>query len=164
MYKKVELASNLATLIVAGLLGYVLIDHYFVHKTPIPASSSIKAGETIVLTGVNWQRNERTLVLVLQKGCRFCIESAPFYQRLVREAEQSGRVHLMAVLPQASNEAAEYLRGIGVSILDVHQAKPGLMRVHGTPTLLLVGSTGLVERVWIGKLSTEKESQVLHSL
>ena len=163
MYKKIELASNLATLMVAVLFGYVLIDRYFVHKPPAPMSSSIKAGETIALAGVNWQRNERTLILILQKGCRFCLESAPFYQRLVREVGQSGRVHLMAVLPQASDEATEYLSEIGVPILDVHQAKPGLMRVHGTPTLLLVGRTGLVEKVWTGKLSTEKESQVLQS-
>jgi thiol-disulfide isomerase/thioredoxin len=162
MNKKLEMAANLAILVVVLLLGYVVIDRYLVHKSPT-AVRSIQVGEKVPLTDVDWQRNRRTLVVVLQKGCHFCSESAEFYQKLAREAEHSGKVHLMAVLPQASQEATDYLNEIGVPITDIRQAKPGAVKVRGTPTLLLVGNSGVVERVWVGKLPADKESEVLQA-
>jgi hypothetical protein len=163
MNKKLEVAANLATLVVALLLGYVLVDRFVVHKQPAVASS-IKAGDKIPLTDVDWRRNGRTLVIVLQKGCHFCSESAQFYQKLAGEAVKSGKVHLMAVLPQAPHEATAYLSEIGVPIADVRQIQLGDVNVRGTPTLVLVGNTGVVERVWIGKLPADKESEVLRTL
>jgi len=163
MNKKLEMAANLATLLVALLLGYVLIDRFVVHKPPA-AAPSIRAGDKIPLKDVDWRANGRTLVVVLQKGCHFCSESAPFYQKLAREAVQSGKVHVMAVLPQPPREAMDYLSEIGVPITDVRQVKLGEVNVRGTPTLLLVGNTGVVERMWIGKLPVDKESEVLHTL
>ena len=162
MRKKLEIAANVAIILVAGLLGYVLLDRYVFHKPP-GERPTIAAGEKIPLTDVDWQRNGRTLVLVVQKGCHYCTESAPFYQRLARQAEQSGKVHLIAVLPQSRVEAADYLRGIGVTIADVREAKLPAIKVRGTPTLLLVSNTGVVEKAWIGKLPANRESEVLQS-
>lgn len=163
MQKKLETAANLATLAVAGLLGYVLLDRYVLHKTPT-APVSIASGDKLALPDTDWARNGRTLVLVLQKGCHFCSESAPFYKKLVEQTEQPGKPHLIAVLPQNPKESADYLSSLGVPIGDVRQARLTDVRVHGTPTLLLVGSNGVVNRVWIGKLKPEKESEVLQSL
>jgi hypothetical protein len=163
MKKKLETAANLATLLVALLLAYVLIDRFVVHKTPA-APPSIRAGDKVPLTDVDWRGNGRTLIVVLQKGCHFCSESAPFYQKLTREAVQSGKVHVMAVLPQPTREAMDYLSELGIPITDVRQVKLGEVKVRGTPTLLLVGNTGVVEKVWIGKLPADKESEVLHTL
>jgi hypothetical protein len=163
MRKKLEIAANLATLVVAGLLGYVLLDRYLLHKTP-PSPVSIASGEKFSLPEVDWARNGRTLVLVLQKGCHFCSESAPFYKKLVEQTGQPGKPHLVAVLPQSPKEAADYLSALGVPIGDVRQARLSDVKVHGTPTLLLVGSNGVVNKVWIGKLKPEKESEVLQTL
>jgi hypothetical protein len=162
MRKKLEIAANVAIILVAVLLGYVLLDRY-VFNRPSAERPTIAAGETLPLTEVDWQRNGRTLVLVLQKGCHYCTESAPFYQRLARQAEQSGKVHLIAVLPQARKEATDYLGGIGVTISDIREAKLGTIKVRGTPTLLLVSNTGVVQKAWIGKLRAEGESEVLRS-
>jgi hypothetical protein len=51
-----------------------------------------------------------------------------------------------------------------VSNRGVRQAGLGDLKVHGTPVLLLVGYNGVVDRVWIGKLKPERESEVLQSL
>jgi hypothetical protein len=162
MGKKLEIAANVGIVLVAVLLGYVLLDRYVFHKAPA-VRPSIAVGETISLTGVDWQRNGRTLLLVLQKGCHYCTESAPFYQKLARQAEQSGKVHLIAVLPQPRKEADEYLGGIGLAIVDVREARLGAIKVRGTPTLLLVSNTGVVQKAWIGKLPADRESEVLQS-
>ena len=163
MQKKLETAANLATLVVAGLLGYVLLDRYVLHKAP-PAPVSIASGEKLALPDIDWARNGRTLVLVLQKGCHFCSESAPFYKKLVERTGQPGKPHLIAILPQNPKESADYLSAMGVPIGDIRQARLSDVKVHGTPTLLLVGGSGVVSRVWIGKLKPEKESEVLRSL
>ena len=163
MQKKLETAANIATLVVAGLLGYVLLDRYVLHKIP-PSPASISSGDKLSLANIDWARNGRTLVLVLQKGCHFCSESAPFYQKLVEQTGRPGKPHLMAVLPQNPKDSADYLSAIGVPIGDVRQARLGDVKVHGTPTLLLVGNNGVVDRVWTGKLKPEKESEVLQSL
>lgn len=41
---------------------------------------------------------------------------------------------------------------------------PAVLGIRGTPTLILVDATGNVRKVWIGKLPTEKESDVLDEL
>ena len=123
MQKKLETAASIATLVVAGLLGYVLLDRYVLHKIP-PSPASISSGDKLSLADVDWARNGRTLVLVLQKGCHFCSESAPFYQKLVEQTGRPGKPHLMAVLPQSPKESADYLSAIGVPIGDVRHARP----------------------------------------
>ena len=163
MHKRLEVTANVLIILVAAMLGFAIIDRYLVHK-PATAFPSVSVGEKLPLTEVDWQRNGRTLLLVLQKGCHYCAESAPFYQKVVRQAEQSRRVHLIAVLPQAPQEAVDYLCELGVSITDVRQAKLRTIRVRGTPTVLLVSNTGVVERAWIGRLPADKESEVLGSL
>ncbi len=113
---------------------------------------------------MDWAKSNRTLLLVLQEGCHFCSESAPFYQRLARETAQLSGVHLVAVLPQDVAEGTKYLNSLGVPIQDVRQARLDAMRVAGTPTLILIDDKGVVTNSWVGKLSGEKEAEVLNQL
>src|SRR5205085_12578264 len=50
---------------------------------PKPKGSPV--GSTLSLAGMNWAKNKQTRLLVLRDGCHFCSDSAPFYQRLVKE-------------------------------------------------------------------------------
>lgn len=116
------------------------------------------------MPGVDWSNNNQTLLLVLQKGCHFCTESAAFYQRLVRETAGHGSIHLIAVLPQAPDESKKYLDDLGVAIDEVKQAKLDSIGVQGTPTLILVNDKGVVMTSWVGKLSADGEAEVLRRL
>ena len=49
----------------------------------------------------------------------------------------------------------------GVSVAEVRQAEFKALKVSGTPTLLLVDNNGIVQHVWIGKLTAAKEKEVL---
>lgn len=123
----------------------------------------ISKGDRVQLRGVDFSGQNRTVILVLQKGCRFCSESATFYRRLVHST--SGyNVHLMAVLPQTPDEGRRYLRSLDVPIGDVRQATFRAVGVAGTPTIILADNKGIAEKVWIGELPPRKEAEVLQAL
>lgn len=164
--KKIEVAANVAILVVALLLGVVLVKRYLLPSPPPgpQRAEQLKPGEKLTLSDVDWGQSKRTLVMVLSTNCHFCTESAPFYQRLAREQSGRGDVRLMAVLPQSVEESRKYLDTNGVAVGDVRQVQPGAIRVSGTPTLIMVDSSGAVVDSWLGKLPPEKEEEVLKSL
>jgi thioredoxin-related protein len=164
--QRLEFLTNLAIIVAAVLLSIVLIKNYLLpdHSKDQPRDLRVPAGAKVSLPGVAWSNNNQTLLLVLQKGCRFCTESAAFYQRLVRETAGRGSIHLIAVLPQTPDESKKYLDELGVAIEEVKQAELDSIGVHGTPTLILVNNQGVVMTSWAGKLSADGEAEVLRWL
>jgi hypothetical protein len=122
------------------------------------------AGAQIELQGVEWARGDRTLLLVVSQGCRFCTESARFYRRLAREASERGGVQLVAVVPQDVATGRGYLKELGVDIGEVHSAPLDTLGVQGTPTLILVDRAGRVVDSWAGQLPPDREEQVVEGL
>ena len=164
--QRLELLTNLAIIVAAVLLSVVLIKSYLLpdHSKDGPRDLRVPAGAKVSLPGVDWSSNNQTLLLVLQKGCHFCTESAAFYQRLVRETAGRENVHLIAVLPQTSDESRKYLDDLGVAIEEVKQAELGSVGVYGTPTLILVNNQGVVITSWVGKLNADGEADVMRRL
>jgi len=163
-HKKIELLANVSIIVVAVLLGFVLIKRFIFTPTPTEPGENIKVGTRISLPDINWSERERNLVLVLQTGCHFCTESGPFYQHLSRETTAVANLRLIAALPQDVGEASQYLSNLGVTVNEIRQAPPSSLGVRGTPTLLLVDNTGTITDVWIGKLSPDREAEVLRRL
>lgn len=164
LYKRIELLANIAIIIVAVVLGGVLVNRYLLPTSPKPEvveGGSIKPGTMIALPGVDWGKNDRTLLVVLSTNCRFCTESAPFYQLLVQEKAKRGRGRIVAVLPQGAGEAKKYLDDLGIGVDEIKQAAPISIGVRATPTLILVDRTGSVVESWVGKLPPARESAVL---
>lgn len=165
--KKTEVFANVAIIVVALLLGGVLVKRYLWPgnaATAPRADPRIPAGTKATLQGVDWAKNGRTLLLVLSRDCRYCTESAPFYQRLTREAAGRPNVHLIAIFPQEVAEGRKYLEDLGVSVQEVRQASPSSTGAGGTPTLILVDGGGVVKNSWVGKLAAPEESEVLNQL
>lgn len=160
---RIELLANAAIILVAGLLTVVLVRGLFYRNQPRPMSQ-IQAGTRISVPDTDWAQNDQTLLIILQKGCHYCAESASFYQRLAREVNSRKKTQLVAVMPQAPTESLEYLSGLSVPINNVRQATLGVLQVAGTPTLMMVNREGIVTDVWIGKLSPQKESEVLSKI
>lgn len=158
---RVELFANIAIILITILLGYFLIQKFFFQQNPQPPTEITK-GTKIALPEINWQINSKTLLLVLQKGCRFCTESMPFYKTLAEKAKEKG-IKLVAVLPNSREESLQYLKENGVEIQEVKQAQLNTINVRGTPTLILVNDKGEVEHSWRGKLPSNKEVEVIGS-
>ena len=69
----------------------------------------------------------------------------------------------MAALPQEAEEGRRYLDELVVRVERVAQATPGSLDVTGTPTLIMLDH-GKVSDVWVGKLTAEREQEVLAKL
>lgn len=168
IYKKAELLANVAIVVVALLLGGVLVKRYLLPGSAPPAAERpdprVPPGTQASVPGVDWAGNGRTLLLVLSRDCRYCTQSAPFYQRLARETAGRPGLRLVALLPQPVEEGRKYLEGLGVPLDDVRQAPPASAGARATPTVLLVDGRGVVEHSWVGMLSPAEESEVLSRL
>jgi AhpC/TSA family len=179
--RAVEIATNFSIILVALIGTTVLVKNYLL-RTFAPAVSEVQrefsgrtraagndtlpgsqpaAGAQVSLPGVDWGASSETVVLALSNKCHFCSESAPFYQRLTRELAQRKDVRLVAVFPQETEEAKKYLNQLAVPIADVRQGSLGSLGVRGTPTLMIVDRTGTIKQSWTGRLSAERESEVL---
>jgi hypothetical protein len=156
--RKIEIAANIAIVVVACVAVLVLVRNYRANSLRQPAT--ISAGARFALKNANWMASPKNMVLAVSTTCHFCTESAPFYRQLVEECRRD-HVRTIAVLPQPVNEAEAYLKGEGVAVDEIRQSPLGDLEVPGTPTLLLVDDRGVVDNVWIGKLPSDKEKEVL---
>lgn len=160
--QNIEFLANVAIIVVTVALCAALAKQY-IFTSAEPASRQPAVGSKIELPSVDLSSAEKTLLLVLQKGCRYCTESGPFYQKLAREVAERGQVKLVAILPQNPDEGRRYLSDLGVASMEVKQASLGSLSVEGTPTLIML-SRGTVSAVWVGKLDTKEEAEVLSKL
>jgi hypothetical protein len=164
LHKRIELLANVAIIVVALALCAVLVQRYLLPASPRDeaAVKGVMPGTKLQLPGLDWGQSDRTLLIVLSTTCRFCTESAPFYQRLAQEkAKAGGNIRMVAVLPQGVEAAQKYLGEHGIAVDQVRQAAPGAAYAEATPTLIMVDRTGSVIKTWVGKLPAEKEAEVV---
>jgi hypothetical protein len=167
----IELCANIGITLATLLISYTLIRGYLFHSTPTaegqPAatrrapSPRPSPGAKITIPDVDFASREQTLLFVLSTSCKFCKESAPFYQRIVRDAQSIKNLRLVAALPQSKEEGEKYLSDMGIAIREVKQSKPESFGTSGVPTLILIDNKGAVRKAWVGKLPTEKEAEVV---
>lgn len=165
IYSRVELTANVLIIIVALLFAVVLVQREILNKPAFnqPPRVQPTIGSRVNLSDVNWSQHPKTLILALQTRCKFCNESAPFYKRLI-ESAQNENVKLVAVFPTGKEEGANHLKELGLTNLDVKQAPLNSLRVSGTPTLILTNAQGEITNYWVGRLTPDKETEVISHL
>jgi hypothetical protein len=149
-----EIATNVAILAVA----IIVVRNLWLRWQPKQQLDAPIVGTKVSLPGIKW-KDGTTLVLVLQKGCRFCEESSAFYRRL-HDQRSGSQPRMLAALPGDKTENARYLTEQGVVVDDIVNASLSDINVSFTPTLLLVDRSGNVSDVWVGKLDGRKETEV----
>jgi len=153
----VEIAANIAIVLVAIVIVGNFVWSKFRPKQNLTAPP---VGSTVSLSGVNWEKNGSTLLMVLQEGCRYCEESAPFYHRL-HDQRSGSQPRMVAVIPGEKAETVRYLTDHGVLADDVINTSLDDVKVAATPTLLLVDQSGYVKNAWVGKLDESREKEVI---
>ncbi len=162
--RKLNWLVNAALVVAAVAFASVLAQSFFFKKEALPPKT-VGQQERLELPGVDWAANGRTLVLALSSECRYCTESAPFYQRVVAGLKgDGGRVRTVAVLPQSVESARRYLKNIEVSPDQVLHADLGRVGFPQTPALALVDGAGVVRELWVGKLKLSRQFAVLELL
>lgn len=160
--KRLEIATNVAVLVVCLIIVAGTTYNFFAPRSP-STSMSPNVGEAVKLRGVEWSGSQKTLILAISTQCHFCSESVPFYKKLSPAAGGKGD-RVIAVFPQPTQESKNYLSEKELRIDQVMQAPLTQLKVGGTPTLILVNSSGKIEKVWKGKLTEAGEQEVLSSL
>lgn len=159
-----DLCLNLLSLAAAFFIVATIANRYFFSPPPEPAlAEEPRPGAKLALPSVDWASNPKTLVLGLSTKCRYCSESAGFYHKLLRAASFNS-VRTIAVFPQPVSEARVFLQEHNLTPDDVRQAKMRDVGMVGTPTVLLVDSSGRVQSSWVGELSPEREGEVFKEL
>lgn len=154
--KRFVIAANVSIVIVAVIIVIVFARNYSALKSSPP---TMTAGARLTGQSVNWHDSQKNVVLILSTTCHFCKESSGFYRKLVEDCRSHART--VAFFPQTPQEAQAYLNAEDVQVDEIKHADFQSLQVSGTPTLLLVDSKGMVQRVWLGKLSEAKEKEVL---
>jgi len=127
-----------------------------------PAAVAYRPGtKAPVVSGVEYARSDRTLLLFLSTKCTYCKMSAPFYRDLETKLEAGNAKHrLIAVFPQARSEVMEFKSLEKLDIEAVADAQLGELGISSTPTLVLVSREGIVIRTWVGAPGKETQTAI----
>jgi hypothetical protein len=161
MKARIEAAANIVVIVLAVVLGSVFLKDRL--SSPTPEPESVKAGVKLAnLDGWDWSAHDQTLVLGLRKGCHFCEDSVPFYQRLIAEQQEAGSSRtIVAVFPDTAEAANRVVQSEGLAAPVLAGVPLEKLKILGTPTLLLVDRTGTVLNAWVGILSPRQELEVM---
>jgi hypothetical protein len=160
MKTKLEAIANVAVILVALAVGYVVLARYVAaYHAPRP----VVAGDRLAtIPNLDWSQHRHTLVLALNTGCHYCEESVPFYQKLVSAQQPSGDdLGIIAVFPNETEVVRQFITRENLHIPNVAAMPLEKLRVVATPTLILVDREGRVERSWMGVLSSREELDLL---
>lgn len=164
--KPIEVAANVLIIVVAIACLAVIAQRYFRSETPPKAPPTLKSpvvGNKVSMPDIDWSKNRKNVLLVLQDGCRYCTESADFYRTLLQQTKDKG-VSVTAVLPQDRDVARKYLDKLQLSDLESKQSALGPLDVSGTPTIIVTDDKGQITNVWVGKLPSDKQNEVIATL
>jgi hypothetical protein len=160
-----EICANVSIVLLVLVLGAILLRTYFlpgISRGDTRASANrVSPGTKLSLNNVDFTRAEKTVLLALSKGCHFCSESAPFYQRVVGDVEQDATTQLFFLFPHSADDGKKYLNDLNIKSDQIRQVSFGSLEVTGTPTLILTDKSGVVTDVWVGKLQPSQEEDVL---
>jgi len=163
MKAKIEVVANVVVILLAVVIGSVFVKDRF--STPGPEPNEVKVGDRLAsLDGWDWGAHDRTILLVLRKGCHFCEDSAPFYHRLVAQQKQDGsNTVIVAVFPDTADSVKEVVQSEGLGVHALGGVPLERLKVSGTPAILLVDRGGTVLNAWIGMLSPRQELDVMRA-
>jgi thioredoxin-related protein len=161
---KIEAIGNVIVILLAVVIGSVFLKDRF--SASAPQVNEVKAGDRLIrLDGWDWAAHDRTLVLALRKGCHYCEDSTPFYQRLLTEQKRDGSsTAIVAAFPDAADAVKQVVQSEGLQVQALAGVPSEKLNVLGTPTLLLVDRSGTVLKAWPGMLSPRKELEVMKAL
>lgn len=154
---------NIAILVAAIVLSTVLVKKYF-----LPASHNsdyrIAPDARLIINGINWADSERTVLVALGKECKYCSESAVFYRRLAAAIAGQRNTRLIALFSEKESDGEAYLEHLAVPIPEVRYTSLSSLGIKNVPTLVILDRNGVVNDMWVGKLSPLKESALMSKL
>ena len=152
-------AVNVAIIVVALIVVRNLFWQRWQYRSHVDGPT---VGNVASIPGVKWT-DTTTLVLALQKGCRFCEENASFYRR-IHDQRVGLEPRMLAVIPGDNKEISAYLSERGVLVDQLVNVPLEEANVSIAPTLFLVDKSGKIVGVWAGKVNETEERAVANRI
>lgn len=162
-----ELVTTLLCVVLVGA-GYKYVQlHVFKardteNEIKIPKDAMLGIGHPFNLDGVKFAGHPITLVMITSPKCVYCRRSIPFHQALLASADAKS-IPAYVLVPNV-HEAQEYLRSSGLSKAHVVDWAAVHTRFTGTPTLIMIDSVGVIQRVWIGMVGSSERRQEIQDI
>lgn len=169
MRKAFEVLSTCATLAVLIYMAFSTYQTRREHKALTMAASNSFAKRPI--DGVAMARalpllDEKNLVIVVNPGCQFCEQSAPFFRSVVVAGQDRAKLRVYFLFPtNTDDEAAQlFLANQQTPGATIVKADFGKLGITGTPTVALIDQGAHVVGQWVGLLNAAQQSEVLARL
>jgi thioredoxin-related protein len=167
---KLDTVANIAIILVCIIAAAILIRNNFLQPKQQQGNRPPEAAvgdQFDALRQVVPAGSDRAMVVALSPTCHFCNESMPFYKQLIDQRNQKGSgVKVIAAVPrdEAKAEEQQKFAAAGAQPDSMVTLDFSTIKVPGTPTILLVDNQGKVLDVWVGKLDSSGEKEVLAKL
>lgn len=162
---KLEVTANVSIIACALVFAALLVHNGVLQRSAREAQRPYQRGERIEkVGGLETDGSSATLLLVVRSTCHFCAESVPFYHRLLEQAAKK-QVRAVAVVYDRADVGSAYVAASGLRVQQVVALERNeLLRVTGTPTLILLDKSGTVVNSWVGKLASDLETEVIEAV
>jgi hypothetical protein len=151
-------ALNVLTVVLLVAACAVLLERY-------DASADQQRAARLSLP-IDFNRADRTLVIVVQKGCASCENSLGFFQDLIVRRNLAGaKLQIALAAPRRQGDVEQYLASHGVKpdvFIKLDARSLPMLRV--VPALLVTDRTRRVLKAWEGNLSIERQQAVANYL
>src|SRR6185369_15949512 len=106
-----EIATNIAVLIVALLLVGNFAWVHLARKSALQPESGLRRGDTFsLIPGVDYTKSPQTLIIALSARCEHCNKSIPCFKKILNANSESGNtIQITAVFPEPADEVRQYL-------------------------------------------------------
>jgi len=132
-----------------------------------PATTNALVGKHIEFPNVAWDHSARNVILFISSRCHFCDESSPLYRHLANLRETTPPAAIYVITRDDVPTMKQYLATKQIQVDGIYLAKVDYTQslgLRGTPTLLVVDSTGTVKRSYVGKLDNSREQDLMAAL
>lgn len=158
--KPLEKLSNVAVILVAVVVIFTLLRH---DLAPSRSPDRGFTASSITLRSITNTPSKLNLVLGISTVCPFCERNVDFYKTL-SNLTAPGKLALYTIFPQSAQDAQVYLNQKHITPTGVISSPLSNYQITGTPTLLLLDSSGRVEHSWVGALSSSRQAEVLKAI
>lgn len=157
-------SGDVATVVVAIVVLVLAAQRYLTPPMALnPMTSGLLNIDVNDEFDIDFAAVDRTAVVVVRQDCPACTESLSFYRQLTAQAAE--RVQVVFAAPVDDTGIAAHLASHGVNAdRVVFMSEPGNLPFLATPTILLVGTDGIVSHAWVGVLSPDAEVEVVRTL
>lgn len=156
---KANTAANLILLTAVATFALFLGRHLLSNRDYTNAALS-PDGKQVSITGIDFAQFKQTVMLVLDRNCRFCKQQVPFYKRLA-EQTRTRNIKLVIAFTHTRQEGQDFLEEENIAASEVIRVRLKPLDIRGTPALLLLNHEGRISGKWVGELSKLTEDYIV---